>query len=158
MPQSPTSSIFNDLPHQPAKKRRVSSSSLSDAEENDEDDDDEEEDQPLASRMTMGTRSVTGKRIGKHAPGKKSKKSHTIAGGAVAVTSSSEDILSPSNTRLNGANGHEPRKKLEDKMDEGQLNRLTAGIPMDSVGRSSTGVRFPRVLWVKKRRSQVLFL
>jgi hypothetical protein len=30
--------------------------------------------------------------------------------------------------------------KAEERMDEGQLNRLTAGVPVDAIGRSSTAV------------------
>lgn len=145
-PQSPTSSILSDPPQPVTKKRRVSSSSLSDADENDDDDDDDDDEEPLAARITMGSRSVPGKRSGKQAPGKKSKKSHTIAGGAVpAPLSEDNNSTAPtSNGKVNGINGHEPRIKQEDKMDEGQLNRLTAGIPMDTVGRSSAGVRISR--------------
>ncbi|PPQ89713.1 hypothetical protein CVT25_014114 [Psilocybe cyanescens] len=63
------------------------------------------------------------------------------AGGAVpAPLSEDNNSTAPtSNGKVNGINGHEPRIKQEDKMDEGQLNRLTAGIPMDTVGRSSAG-------------------
>ncbi|KAJ3513715.1 hypothetical protein NLJ89_g2796 [Agrocybe chaxingu] len=117
----------NDLPPvQPTKKRRVSLSSLSD--DDDDDDDDDEEDKPLAARITMPSRPVTGKRTGKQAPGKKSKKAHH-----------DEAPKASSSGRKNGINGHDSRVKLEDKMDEGQLSRLTAGVPMDAVGRSSAG-------------------
>jgi len=132
---SPDSSVLSDLPQQPTKKRRVSTSSLS-AADNEDDDDDEEEDQPLAARMTMASRSVPGKRSGKQPPGKKSKKSHAGANGIDISTNDDR----PTNGRLNGINGHETRVKMEDKMDEGQLSRLTAGVPVDAVGRSSAGV------------------
>ncbi|KAH9485109.1 Histone acetyltransferase gcn5 [Psilocybe cubensis] len=141
-PRSPTSSILSDPPQPATKKRRVSFSSLSDADhDEDDDEDDDEEDRPLAARITMGSRSVPGKRSGKQAPGKKTKKSHTLAGGAVPASSIEEaNANAPTfNGKHNGINGHEPRIKQEDKMDEGQLNRLTAGIPVDSVGRSSAG-------------------
>ncbi|KAF8973092.1 hypothetical protein BDZ97DRAFT_1648754 [Flammula alnicola] len=91
----------------------------------------------------MGSRSVPGKRSGKQAPGKKSKKSHSVQSGksGKADASSTGDRPVPTapstNGRVNGINGHEGRVKLEDRMDEGQLNRLTAGVPMDAIGRSS---------------------
>ncbi|CAA7261715.1 unnamed protein product [Cyclocybe aegerita] len=126
--ESPDSSVLSDLPPvQLAKKRRISLSSLSDADENDDDDDDEE-DKPLAARITMPSRPVTGKRTGKQAPGKKSKKAHH-----------DEAPKASSSGRKNGINGHDSRVKLEDKMDEGQLSRLAAGVPVDVVGRSSAG-------------------
>lgn len=31
-------------------------------------------------------------------------------------------------------NGHDARVKVEDKMDEGQIDRLTAGVPTDASG------------------------
>lgn len=43
------------------------------------------------------------------------------------------------NGRINGINGHEPKVKVEDKLDEGQLNRLAAGVPVDAA--RETGVR-----------------
>ena len=130
---SPASSLLSEVSqHNPAKKRRVSSSSLSDAE--DIDDDDEEEDRPLAARMAVGVRSVPGKRSGKQVPGKKSKKSHA------ALSGSSNNNRPKANGKVNGVNGHEAKVKVEDKMDETQLSRLTAGVPVDAVGRSSAGV------------------
>ncbi|KAF8904446.1 hypothetical protein CPB84DRAFT_1845394 [Gymnopilus junonius] len=140
-PQSPVSSELSEVPLQPSKKRPISLSSLSDADGNDEED--EEEDKPLAVRMSMTSRPVSGKRAGKQGPGKKvpgkkSKKSHTIAPGA--STSSNDEKPSAVNGRVNGINGNESRIKVEDKMDEGQLTRLTAGVPVDAVGRSSNGL------------------
>ena len=108
----------------PAKKRRVSSSSLSDAEDIDEEDDDE--DKPLAARVTVGVRSVPGKRSGKQVPGKKSKKSHAALSGF-----SSTNNRPKTNGKVNGINGHETKVKVEDKMDENQLSRLTAGVPIE---------------------------
>ncbi|KAI0775672.1 histone acetyltransferase GCN5 [Trametes elegans] len=37
----------------------------------------------------------------------------------------------------NGANGHETKVKLEDKMDEGQLSRLATGVTVDAAGPAS---------------------
>lgn len=42
------------------------------------------------------------------------------------------------NRQVNGINGHEPKIKVEDKLDEGQLNRLAAGVPVDAA--RETGV------------------
>jgi len=124
--ESPDSSVLSDLSK---KKRRASSSSLSDA-ENKSSDEDEEENKPLASRMVRGTRSIPVKRSGKQPPGKKSKQSSGQMNGAENT----------SNGRLNGVNGHTAKVKAEERMDEGQLNRLTAGVPVDAIGRSSTAV------------------
>ena len=110
---------------------------MSDEDVNDNDDDDEE-DRPLAARITAGSRSVPGKRSGKQAPGKKSKKSHTVPNGA--ESSDHESRPPTTNGWTNGTNGYETRIKVEEKMDEGQLTRLTAGVPMDAVGRSSAAV------------------
>ena len=123
---SPASSLLSEISHQnPAKKRRVSSSSLSDAEDIEEDEDDE--DKPLAARVTVGVRSVPGKRSGKQIPGKKSKKSH-----AAALSGSSSTNNRPkTNGKVSGINGHETKVKVEDKMDENQLSRLTAGVPIE---------------------------
>ena len=124
--ESPDSSVLSDFT---TKKRRASSSSLSDA-VNKSSDEDEEENRPLASRMTRGTRSVPGKRSGKQPPGKKSKHSSGKVNGSESIP----------NGRLNGINGHTAKVKAEERMDEGQLNRLTAGVPVDALGRSSTAV------------------
>jgi histone acetyltransferase len=113
------------MPKKTTKKRRVSSSSLSDTEVKSSEED-EDEDRPLASRI-MRSGPVSGKRSGKQPPGKKTKQA-----------SAGEQTLF--NGRVNGTNGHTTKVKTEDKMDEGQLNRLTAGVPVDVLGRSSTGV------------------
>lgn len=123
--ESPDSSVLSDLP---TKKRRASSSSLSDDLDKSSDED-EEENRPLAARMVKGTRSVPAKRSGKQPPGKKSKQSSGQVNGA-----------EPVNGRANGINGYTVKVKAEEKMDEGQLNRLTAGVPVDAIGRSSTAV------------------
>jgi len=101
----------------------------------------------LAARTNAGSRSVPGKRTGKHAPGKTSKKSHTIQNGA---ESSNHEFHFPStiNGRTNGINAHETRIKVEEKMDDGQLTRLTAGVPMDAVGRSSAAVRIREIILI----------
>ena len=153
-PRSPsTSSIVSDIPNRPPKKRRASSSSLTDAEnedrEEDEEDDDDDADEPLAARLTMGSRSVPGKRSGKQPPGKKTKKSHTLPGRVPGSNDDNGTSLPSANGKVNGIKGLESRIKLEEKMDEGQLSRLTAGVPIDAVGRSSAGVCAPQIfVWV----------
>lgn len=118
------------MPQKTTKKRRVSSSSLSDTEIKSSEED-EDEDRPLASRI-MRNGPVSGKRSGKQPPGKKTKQ---------ASGQSHAGEQTSFNGRVNGINGHTTKVKTEDKMDEGQLNRLTVGVPVDVVGRSSTGVR-----------------
>lgn len=124
------------MPSKITKRPRTSSSSLSDAEEPDDDDDDEEE--PLAARMAP-SRHPPGKRTsGKQNPGKKSKKSHTSRGGPSSASTEIHQPIPTANGRVNGINGH---IKVEDtRMDEAQLNGLTAGVPLDTTGRSSAAV------------------
>lgn len=65
-------------------------------------------------------------------PGKKSKKAHPQTGKSAP---SHDEGRAPTSPTKNGRkNGHEPRIKIEEKMDEGQINRLTAGVPTDAVG------------------------
>ncbi|KXN91016.1 hypothetical protein AN958_03083 [Leucoagaricus sp. SymC.cos] len=140
---SPASSILSDpSPTSPraAKRRRLSySSSLSDADDNDDDDDE----QPLASRVASSstTRPVSGRRSGKSRKGGKKnsamkKKAHTAP---TSLAPPVGDEQAQMNKRINGINGHEPKIKVEDKLDEGQLNRLAAGVPVDAA--RETGVR-----------------
>lgn len=134
---SPASSVPNDSQRHIGRKRRASSSSLSEAADDDEeeDDDDEDEDRPLASRISANTtsRSVAGKRNGKSAPGKKAKKSQAARKSSAPLAGGEE--LALVNGKINGS--HKARIKIEDRMDESQLSRLAAGVPMDAVGRST---------------------
>ncbi|KAJ3733504.1 histone acetyltransferase NGF-1 [Lentinula guzmanii] len=102
---SPASGL-RDLPP-PLKKRRISMSTLS----GDDNDDDEE---PLATRVTQKT-----------APAK----SPTKPGKGVKFV--------PAAGRMPVANGKTnvepgPRIKIEDKLDDAQLDRLATGVPVDS--------------------------
>ncbi|KDR75180.1 hypothetical protein GALMADRAFT_69959 [Galerina marginata CBS 339.88] len=105
----------------------------------------------------MPSRSVPGKRSGKQAPGKKSKKSHTIPAGVNASSSEGSNPPPSATVRVNGINGHDSRVKVEEKMDEGQLTRLTAGVPVDVVGRSSAGppIRTEKPSAVELRRGMI---
>lgn len=120
---------------------------------------DEEGDQPLASRLAAASaasngRTIPGKRTSKmpggHA-GKKAKKAHhTVAGTAPAhfgpgeggeriKASGARPMLDSAlvcfNSHLGGATGGMTngniKLKVEDKMDEGQLSRLAAGVAVD---------------------------
>jgi hypothetical protein len=54
---------------------------------------------------------------------------------------------------LNEINGHDPKVKVEDAMDEGQLNRLVTGFTVDATGSSNTAVssfNFRRIACVHK--------
>ena len=142
---SPVSSILSDAPP-PTKKRRISVSSLSDAED---DEDDEEEDQPLAARMApkSGANAAaagaakSNARSGKTKPGK-------MVGGTAPTS-----IAPPTGreqAEMNGAtqgqksaiNGHSESEalkvKIEDKISEGQLNRLATGVTVDASGTPAT--------------------
>ena len=123
---SPASSILSDPSPRAAKRRRLSFSSLSDAEDNDDDDDE----QPLASQVASSTahprRSGKGRKGGKKNAALK-KKAHT-APASLAPPVGDEQIQM--NKRINGINGRESKIKVEDRLDEGQLNRLAAGVPV----------------------------
>lgn len=145
LPLSPASSILSDPP-QPRKKRRISTSSLSDADDGDGDED-EDEDEPLAARMAIktsgarsekSTRATHGQRSGKKTPAAKSKKAHTTP---ISLAPPVGEELAQMNGKINGVNGHDPKVKVEDMMDEGQLTRLAAGVTVDTAGRASAGVR-----------------
>ncbi|KAF4567532.1 histone acetyltransferase [Pleurotus pulmonarius] len=114
-PSSPASSVLSEVP--PFKKRRISISSLSD---DDDDEDDEEEERPLAARVKPSHRS------GKKGPGYKSK----------------PHPASKKHAKSNGSsktNGHSAATvKVEEPMDEAQLNRLVTGVPVDT-GQPSAG-------------------
>lgn len=126
-PASPVSSILSDVPP-PSKRRRVSSP-LSDADE-DEDEDDDEEDKPLAARMSIktapdGSRTATaGKRSGK-----KMKSKGQVAPASIQPPTGREQA--EMNGHLNGVNGH-TKIKLEEKLDESQLDRLATGVTVDT--------------------------
>lgn len=130
LPISPSSSALSDPPH-PTKKRRLSSSSLSDG-----DDEDDEEDKPLAARVavkTSGSRSEKSARVplshrgGKKGPAMKSK----------PQTGPNAEDKGETAPKTNGIKSHETKVKVEEQMDEVQLNRLATGVTVDS----STGVR-----------------
>ena len=87
-----------------------------------EDGDDEDGDEPLASQIGPSRHPYSGH------PAKKGHKTQA----RTAPTS----IPPPTSFALAEMNGQithgEPRIKVEDKMDEGQLNRLATGVPVDS--------------------------
>ena len=135
-PLSPASSELSDIPP-PMKRRRISESSLSDADEEDDDDDDDEEDKPLAARMTVKSapdarpsKTTTGKRSGKKASSMKSK-AQTAPASIQPPSGREQDEM---NGKTNGINGHDTRVKVEEKMDESQLNRLATGVTVDAGG------------------------
>ncbi|KAJ8077288.1 histone acetyltransferase [Marasmius tenuissimus] len=126
---SPDSSLLSDPDAPPPKRRRISfSSSNSDDRPGtqslfDEDDDDEE-DRPLAMRMAEKT-----------APKSASKSSKKAAKSRVPASSL------PVNGR-NGAGEVESTKvKVEEKLDDTQLDRLATGVPVDSVESSGAPAR-----------------
>lgn len=102
-------------------------SSLSDA----DDDDDEEEDKPLASRMALktapdGSRTATsGKRSGK----KMKSKGQTAPASMQPSTGREQAEM---NGQPNGVHAHDKKVKLEEKLDESQLNRLATGVTVDA--------------------------
>ncbi|KAF7984193.1 hypothetical protein HWV62_15966 [Athelia sp. TMB] len=126
-PASPVSSVLSDVPP-PSKRRRVSESSLSDAD--DDDDDDDDENKPLAARMSIktapdGSRTATaGKRSGK----KMKSKGHVAPTSIQPPTGREQAEM---NGHINGVNGH-ARIKLEEKLDESQLDRLATGVTVDT--------------------------
>ncbi|KAF5393388.1 hypothetical protein D9757_000734 [Collybiopsis confluens] len=105
---SSSASALSDLPP-PHKKRRISMSSLS----GDDNDDDDEE--PLATRMAPTTSSQS---LAK--PSKTAKS--TVAAGRMPVA----------NGKTNGFVDPEPTVKVEEKLDDAQLDLLATGVPVDS--------------------------
>lgn len=89
-------------------------SSLSGEEGDGDGDDDDEE--PLAARMAQKTASKSPK---KHFAGKGAK---SAAAGRMPIA----------NGKTNGFVEPEPRIKIEDRMDDAQLDRLATGVPVDS--------------------------
>lgn len=112
-----------------------------------DEEDDEEEDKPLAARMAIktgpeGSRKTTskmtsGKRCGKKASSMKSKAQTAPAATQIPTGREQAEL----NGQANGVNGHETQIKVEEKMDEGQLNRLATGVTVDTGGTASTAVR-----------------
>ncbi|KAK7053438.1 histone acetyltransferase [Paramarasmius palmivorus] len=118
---SPASSLLSDLEAgPPAKKRRISFSSESEDDREEvprpDIDDDDEEDRPLAARIARKTAAKPSKQSGKS-----SKKA--VPASRIPATSA----------HLNGrVNGTTSKVKIEDKMDETQLDRLATGVPVDA--------------------------
>jgi len=114
------SASLSDHDQEPPKKRQKTIGFSLD--EMQEDDDDDDGDEPLASQIGPSRHPLSGYRAGK---GHK-----TQAGTAPA------SMLPPTGLALAEMNGHityeGPRVKLEDKMDEGQLNRLATGVTVDT--------------------------
>ena len=128
---SPASSILSDLPP-PNKKRRLSS--LSDS------DDESEEDRPLAAVFAQNsslpgekTSRTSGKRSGKKGPGIKTKAS--TAPTSLAPPTGKEQALM--NGTMKGVTSQKGRVKVEDRLDERQLDRLVTGVTVDTGGQSS---------------------
>ncbi|EPT05008.1 hypothetical protein FOMPIDRAFT_1045676 [Fomitopsis schrenkii] len=145
---SPASSFLSDAAdalEPPTKKRRISFSSLSSSSS-----DDDEEERPLAARKTApapataaeaasSSRPTGQKRSGKQPSNKKAKtQARTAPVTMVPPTEAQKvDMTRPTD----GANG-EPKVKVEDKMDEGQLMRLATGVTVDATAPSSGAPTF----------------
>lgn len=141
-PASPASSIlsgsFDREP--PNKKRRVSYSSLSDA-----DSDSDEEERPLAAQISSGKISKKPSENGARPIGQRSGKqmksvAHTAPTSRLPPT---DEERAEMDRPVNGVNGHNAVVKVEDKMDESQLNRLATGVTVDASGGASTDVCIP---------------
>lgn len=110
----------------PKKRRRISYSSSSDQS------DTEDASRPLAARVAQKsgkTARKTGQKGGKMAHPSNSSKGNqakTIPRlGAMNNSAHKEKAI-------NGVNGHDPRVKVEDKMNDVQITRLAAGVPVDA--------------------------
>ncbi|TFY76343.1 hypothetical protein EWM64_g7667 [Hericium alpestre] len=116
-PPSPGSSRLSERTSPPpAKRRRISLSSLSDQ-------DDDEEDRPLAAKMHASlngaARQGTDRRSGKKT------KAHT----------GPASLFAPPTGELQAEmNGHVAKVKVEERMDERQLDRLVTGVTVDTEG------------------------
>ena len=103
----------------PRKRQKTTSFSLDGVLE---DGDDEDGDEPLLSQIGPSRHQLAGHRA---------KKGHKTQAGTAPAS-----IPPPTGLALAEMNGQitheEPRIKLEDKMDEGQLNRLATGVTVDT--------------------------
>jgi len=111
---------MSDQDREPPKKRqKMIGFSLDDMQE---DGDDDDGDEPLASQIGPSRQPFAGHRA---------KKGHKTQAGTAPAS-----MLPPTGLALAEMNGQitheEPRKKVEDKMDEGQLNRLATGVTVDT--------------------------
>lgn len=136
-PSSRASSVLSEPP--PAKKRRLSRSPAGIY--TDSDDSDEEE-EPLAARMAQpkpatepAARPVTGKRTGKKGTG--SKKKSSMAPTSLVPPSGSTQAMMNATTNGKAAKYHEPRIRVEEKLDKRQLDRLVTGVTVDTGGQTS---------------------
>jgi len=87
-----------------------------------EDGDDEDGDEPLASQIGP---------FRQPPPGYRAKKGHKTQAGTAPASKPPPTGLALA--EMNGQVTHEePRIKIEDKMDEGQLNRLATGVTVDT--------------------------
>lgn len=143
---SPVSSLLSDAPP-PTKKRRISMSSLSDAE--DDEDEDDDEDQPLAARMApkSGANAAAAGAAKSNARSGKKKPGKTVGGTAptsMAPPTGREqaEMNGVTHGQKSAANGHSESEalkvKIEDKISEGQLNRLATGVTVDASGTPAT--------------------
>ncbi|KAI3618622.1 histone gcn5 superfamily [Moniliophthora roreri] len=144
---SPTSSLLSDFDAPPpAKRRRISFSSGSE-EGGDEvsnpihqdDEEDDEEDRPLAARMAQKTASKSSKK-----GGKTSKK--------IAAASRVPATSAHLNGRMNGTTETESKVKIEDKMDETQLDRLATGVPVDAAEPAAPPVKTEKAAIIELRK------
>jgi histone acetyltransferase len=138
------SSTLSDLPEQqpPHKRRRLSPSS-----ETENKDEDEDEDEPLAVRTGFAQAhkpSEGGNRPQNHGKGLKSK------GLKSKGLTSSMSIAPPTGIVQAEMNGQvvpqeeKRRIKIEDKLDESQLNRLATGVTVDTCESvTTTVIKFP---------------
>lgn len=119
---------FSDHDREPPQKRqKIMDFSFADMQE-DDDDDDEDGSEPLASQICPSRQPLSGHRRSK---------GHKTQAGTAPIS-----IPPPTGLALAEMNGQitheEPRIKLEDKMDEGQLNRLATGVTVDTDATAAT--------------------
>ncbi|KAF7315512.1 Histone GCN5 superfamily [Mycena indigotica] len=160
-PPSSASSVLSDDPDSPPppKKRRVSytsSSALSS---------DDESEQPLAARVGAKSKSTTtrldkgtrppaskGQRGGKKGPGIKTKTTGQMAPTSLPPPTGLEQAL------MNGTVSAQPQIKVEDKLDEQQLSRLTTGVTVDSKEGVATTTAKPEKAAVGELRRGIIVI
>jgi histone acetyltransferase len=113
---------FSDHDREPPQKRQKMMEFTFEDMQEDDDDDDDDGNEPLASQVGPSRQPLSGRRT--------TKGHKTQAGTAPASIPPPTDLAL---AEMNGQTSHEePRIKLEDKMDEGQLNRLATGVTVDT--------------------------
>ncbi|KAF9654000.1 Bromodomain-containing protein [Thelephora ganbajun] len=139
---------LSDNDQEPSKKRqKMMDFSLGDMQEDGYDDDDDDCDEPLAAQIGPSRQPLSGHRA---------KKGHKTQAGTSPASMPPPTGLALAEMNRQITHG-EPRIKVEEKMDEGQLNRLATGVTVDTDTAAATpsGMKPEKASWVELRRGVI---